>query len=139
MDCVAHKRFRFWSKREIDTPVRAEHVRHDRITTAFDAIKKKRRATFADHATMNLGKFEVGINLGFDGDDFVFSCKSIEECAQARMHLGFIRGLLDCPRTHACFSCLRFGQALLDLVVRVLGCFSDVLLVRFAKRFDEIE
>ena len=129
MNSVANECFRFWSKSQVDTAVRAEHVCHNRITTTFDAFEKKRRATFGDHAAVDLGQLEVRINLGFDGDDFVFSCKSIEECTQARMHLGFIRGLLDLSQTHACLPRFGFAQTFFDFVVGDLGGFSDVWLV----------
>src|SRR6185369_16581999 len=87
MNQLAHEPFRFRTKRKIDASLRAEHVGDDRIATALHALKQQGRSTFADDASMDLGELEVWINLGFDGDDFVFSVEYIEKCAQARMHL----------------------------------------------------
>src|ERR1043165_1846711 len=47
--------------------------------------------------------------------------------------------LLHCTRSHARLARGGFAQTFLDLVVGELGCFGDVQLVRFAKRFDQIE
>src|SRR5690242_8072837 len=84
--CIAHERFWLWAKSEIDAPLGAEHVRNDRIPAAFDAFEQQRWTTLLNDAAMDLGQLEVGIDLGFDGDDLVFPGKSIEECSQARMH-----------------------------------------------------
>src|SRR6185312_6508703 len=80
---LAHKRFRLWTKRDINPALGAEQIRHHRIPATLDALKQQRGAAFVDHAAMDLCQLEIGIYLGFDGDDFVFPGKSIEECAQA--------------------------------------------------------
>ena len=73
VDHVAHKRFWFWTKREIDTSLRAEQVRDDGITAALHALEQQRWTTLSDHASMDLRELEVWIDLGFDSGDFVFS------------------------------------------------------------------
>src|SRR5689334_12676698 len=84
--CVAHERFRLWTKREIDAALGAEHVGDDGIATALHAFEQQRGTALLNYAAMDLGELEVRIDLRFDGDDLVFPGKSIEECAQARMH-----------------------------------------------------
>src|SRR5689334_21622589 len=86
LDQVAHQFFRLWTKGKIDATLGAKQVRDDRIAAALHALKRQRWSTFADNAPVDLGELEVWINLGFDGDDFVFSVESIEKCAQARVH-----------------------------------------------------
>ena len=70
---LAHERFRLWTEREIDAPLCSEQVRNDGITTPLHPREQQRRPAFADDATMNLRQLEVGIDLGVNGDDFVFS------------------------------------------------------------------
>src|SRR6185369_1197754 len=82
----SHDRFRRRSKRDVDTPLGAEHVGNHRITAAFDARKQQRRPAFGNYTTVDLSKLEVWIDLGFDSDDFVFSGETIEKCAKAGMH-----------------------------------------------------
>ena len=54
--------------------VRPDHLGDLLMTTpVLHALKQQRRPTLGNHAAMDLGKLEVWINLGFDGDDFVFS------------------------------------------------------------------
>jgi hypothetical protein len=86
VDQLPHKRFRLWAKREIDPTLCAEQIRHHRITAAFHTLEQQRRSTLTDDTSMDLGQFEVWINLGSDGNDFVFSGESIEKCAQAGVH-----------------------------------------------------
>ena len=73
MDHLPHKCFRLWTKREIDTSLRAEQVRDDGITAALHALEQQRWTTLSDHASMDLRELEVWIDLGFDSGDFVFS------------------------------------------------------------------
>src|SRR6185437_2771841 len=86
LDHLAHKSLRLWAKREIDPSFSAEQVRNDGKPAALHALEEQRRTTFGNHAAMDLGQLEVWIDLGFDGDDFVFSGKPIEKCAQAGVH-----------------------------------------------------
>src|ERR1044072_896341 len=86
LDHLAHKRFGLWAKGEIDSSFSAEEVRNDRKSAALHALEEQRRTTFANHTAMDLGQLEVWIDLGFNGDDFVFSSKPIEKCAQAGVH-----------------------------------------------------
>ena len=71
MNHIAHELFRLWTESEIDASLGAEHVRHHGITAALHARTSK--PALRDHAAMDLCQLEVRINLGFDGDDFVFS------------------------------------------------------------------
>ena len=42
---LAHKRFRLWTKREIDASLGAEQVRDHGITTALHALEQQSRTT----------------------------------------------------------------------------------------------
>src|SRR5262249_49953984 len=126
------------------------------VMAAFDTFEQQRGTAFVDHATMDLGEFEVRINLGFDGDDFVFSGKSIEKCAKARMHskrnepstdytdcfcviCGWPLWFLNCAWSRTCLCRSGLSQTFLDLVVSDLCGFGYVRLVRLAKRLDQIQ
>ena len=73
MNHLAHEAFRLWTKREIDAALRAEHVRDDGKPAAFYTFEQQRGSTLGDYASVDLRQLEVWIDLGFDGDDFVFS------------------------------------------------------------------
>src|ERR1051326_1213558 len=83
---VAHQLLRLRTKSKIEATLSAEQIGDNRIATSLHALKQQRRSTLAYDATMDLCKLEAWIDLGFDGDDFVFSVESIEKCAQARVH-----------------------------------------------------
>ena len=86
VDHLTHERFGLWTKRQVDPSFSAEQIRDDGIAAALYAFKEQRGTTLRDDAAMNLSELEVGIDLGFDGDDLVFSVEKIEKCAQAGVH-----------------------------------------------------
>jgi hypothetical protein len=79
---------------------------------------------------MDLRELEVWIDLGFDGDDFVFSVSRSRNVRRlgAFVSLGTVRGLLDSSRARAVVAA-RVRESFLDLVVSDLGSFGDVRLV----------
>src|SRR5215208_5742416 len=131
LDHLPNQRFRLGPKGEINPALRTEHVGHDRITASLHPREQQRRPTFANHTAMNLGHFEVWINLGFNCDDFVFSGESIEKCSQAGVHsdgLWPVWSFLDSSRAAARLRHWR-TESLFDLVGGDLRGFRDVWLV----------
>src|ERR671914_745290 len=86
VDEITNESFRLWSKRQREASIGAEKVSYDRIRAPLHALEQQCRATFVDHAAVNLGELEVRIDLSLYRDDFVFSCEQIEKAAQVRMH-----------------------------------------------------
>ena len=54
------------AERELDALAGAEEVRDDRERRALHALEEQRGAVRGDHAAMDLGGLEVGIDLGLD-------------------------------------------------------------------------
>ena len=71
---IAYERFGLWSKRQCEASIGAEEVSDDGISASLHTLEQQRRPAFVDHPTMDLRELEVRIDLGFDCDDFVFSC-----------------------------------------------------------------
>src|SRR5215212_161183 len=131
LDHLPNQRFRLGPKGEINSALRTEHVGHNRITASLHPREQQRRPTFANYTAMDLGYFEVWVNLGFNGDDFVFSGESIEKCSQAGVHsdgLWAVRSFLDTSRATARLR-HRPTESLFDLVVGDLRGFRNVWLV----------
>src|ERR1051326_6184385 len=129
----AHQLLRLCNKSKIDATLSAEQVCNDRIPASLHAFKQQRRSTFANHATVDLGELEVRINLGFDGNDFVFSVESIEKCAQALVHSVLCAlYLVLCPLlTKFKAQSTKYSSRLFNVSWTRLHCRS-----RFAKRSE---
>src|ERR1041385_3640134 len=78
--------FRLRSECEIDSFGSPEEVGNDWEWTSLHSFEKERRAAFVDHAPMDLGQLEVGIDFSFNCGEIIFAPQEIEEGAKVTMH-----------------------------------------------------
>ena len=79
--------FGLLAESEINSLRRPEQIGDYRKGTSLHSLEKQSRTACFDYASMNLGKFEVGIYFNFDGKKIVFAPQEVEEGAEVAMHL----------------------------------------------------
>ena len=69
-------------KGQVDPSGRAKEIGDTGEIGTLDVGKKQSRPAGSDHAAVDFGDLEIGIDGGFDGDEFPFAAKEIEELTQ---------------------------------------------------------
>jgi hypothetical protein len=76
---VSYQILRPWAERQVDSALGAEEVRHERESSALDAMEQKRRSSLSNDSAMNLGCFLIGIDLRVDVDNLGVLAQDFDE------------------------------------------------------------
>jgi len=75
------------AKGELDSFLCAEEVCGDGEAAFLHLREKQRWPAAFDHAAVNLGDFQIGIDFTIDGNKIVFATEKVEEGTKVSVHL----------------------------------------------------